>query len=62
MAGDGHRDPTRLIEGTRCLRSLRDESTVTCVVYERGAVVVRNTGAGIARRDGRAFVRIVQTP
>lgn len=49
-------------EGTRCLRSLRVKSTVTCVVYERGAVIVRNTGAGVAGRDGRAFVRIVQTP
>lgn len=49
-------------EGTRCLRSLRVENTVTCVVYERGAVVVRNTGTGAASREGRAFVRIVRTP
>lgn len=49
-------------EGTRCLRSQRVGNTVTCVVYDRGAVVVRNTGTGAASREGRAFVRIVRTP
>jgi hypothetical protein len=49
-------------EGTRCLRSLRVENTVTCVVYDRGAVVVRNTGADADDPARRAFVRIVRTP
>ncbi len=49
-------------EGTRCLRSLRVENTVTCVVYDRGAVVVRNAGSDAASPARRAFVRIVRTP
>lgn len=49
-------------EGTRCLRSLRVDDTVTCVVYERGAVVVRNTGTDAESPARRAYVRIVRTP
>ncbi len=49
-------------EGTRCARSLRVENTVTCVVYDRGAVVVRNTLTDAATPARRAFVRIVRTP
>jgi hypothetical protein len=49
-------------EGTRCQRSLRVDDTVTCVVYERGAVVVRNTLTDAASPARQAFVRIVRTP
>ncbi len=49
-------------DGTRCVRSQRIDDTVTCVVYDRGAVVVRNAGADPAGPARRAFVRIVRTP
>lgn len=49
-------------DGTRCAPSQRVDDTVTCVVYERGAVVVRNTGTDADGPARRAFVRIVRTP
>lgn len=49
-------------DGTRCAPSQRAANTVTCVVYDRGAVVVRNTTADPASPARRAFVRIVRTP
>ncbi|MHB1096233.1 MAG: hypothetical protein ACYC3F_08660 [Gemmatimonadaceae bacterium] len=49
-------------DGTRCVPSQRVDNTVTCVVYERGAVVVRNAGQEAAGPARRAFVRIVRTP
>ena len=51
-----------LADGTRCVPSQRDDDAVTCVVYERGAVVVRNTERDAASPARRAFVRIVRTP
>lgn len=50
------------VDGTRCVPSQRVDDTVTCVVYERGAVVVRNTESDAAGAARRAFVRIVRTP
>ncbi len=49
-------------DGARCLRNLRSEDTIHCVVYERGAVAVRNIGTNAASPARRAYVRIVRTP
>lgn len=49
-------------DGTRCVPSQRVKDTVTCVVYNRGAVVVRNRDFDAAGPARRAFVRIMRTP
>jgi hypothetical protein len=49
-------------DGLRCVRDLRAEDTIHCVVYERGTVVVRNLGADQGSPAERASVRIVRRP
>ena len=48
--------------GVHCIRDLRAEDTIHCVVYQHGTVVVRNLSADPRGPAKRAFVRIVRRP
>lgn len=49
-------------EGARCVPGGMDEDTIHCMVYERGAVVMRNNSRRSDDRPTRAMVSIVRTP